>query len=100
MMNTRPISVSHLVFGLIFLGATALWVIGAATDADAPDMAVLAPAILIGAGVAGLIAIVVNARNARIGAEPLNPNVNRDVDPSTEQHHYADTGVIDQEEQQ
>jgi hypothetical protein len=68
MMNTRPISVSHLVFGLIFLGASALWAIGAATDADAPDMAVLAPTVLIGAGVAGLIAIVVNARNARAAA--------------------------------
>ena len=67
-MNTRPISVSHLVFGLIFLGGAVLWAIGAATDADAPDMAVLAPTILIGAGVAGLIAIVVNARNDRAAA--------------------------------
>jgi len=94
MMNARPISVSHLVFGLIFLGAAVLWAIGAATDADAPDMAVLSPAILIGAGVAGLIAIVVNARNARISTTPT------DVNPSTEEPQYADTGVIDQEEQQ
>jgi hypothetical protein len=65
-MNIRPISVSHLVFGLIFLGGAVLWAIGAATDADAPDMAVLGPTVLIGAGVAGLIAIVVNARNARV----------------------------------
>jgi len=100
-MNTRrPISVSHLVFGLIFLGATALWTIGAATDADAPDMALLAPAILIGAGVAGLIALVVNARNARISATAGNPIVNPSVNPTPEDPEYADTGVIDQEELQ
>lgn len=87
-MTKRPVSVSHLVFGLIFLGAAALWAIGAATGADAPDMAVLAPAVLIGAGVAGLIAIVLNARNARISTEASR-------DPE-----YADTGVIHQEEQQ
>jgi hypothetical protein len=87
-VTKRPVSVSHLVFGLIFLGAGVLWVIGAATDANAPDMAVLAPAVLIGAGVAGLIAIVLNARNARISAD-----ANQDPE-------YADTGVNHQEEQQ
>jgi hypothetical protein len=88
-VSKRPVSVSHLVFGLIFLGAAVLWVIGAATNADAPDMAVLAPAVLIGAGVAGLVAIVLNARNARISAERTNMH-----DPE-----YAGTGVIDHEEQ-
>ena len=85
-MSKRPVSVSHLVFGLIFLGAAVLWAIGAATNADAPDMAVLAPAVLIGAGVAGLVAIVLNARNARISAE------------ATQDPEYADTGVLDHEE--
>jgi len=83
-MTKRPISVSHLVFGLIFLGAAVLWAIGAATDADAPDVAVIAPAVLIGAGVAGLVAIVLNARNARIRA----------TEPP-----YAETGVLDHQEQ-
>jgi hypothetical protein len=91
-MTKRPISVSHLVFGLIFLGAAALWAIGASTDADAPDLAVLAPAVLIGAGVAGLIAIVVNARNARIAAEKA-------LSPSTTHTEYADTDVHDHQEQ-
>ena len=96
-MRKRPVSVSHLVFGLIFLGGAVLWSIGAATDADAPDIAVLAPAVLIAAGVAGLIAIVLNARNARISAQ---------AQPAEDFHHhehdhptYADTGV-DHEEQQ
>ena len=88
-MSTRPISVSHLVFGLIFLGAAALWAIGAATNADAPDVAAVAPAVLIGAGVAGLIAIVVNARNARIAAKaPVHTDTS-----------YADNGLRDDQEQ-
>jgi hypothetical protein len=65
-IRTRPVSITHLVFGLIFLGAAGLWAIGAATDADTPDLAVLAPAVLVAAGVVGLIAMVINARNARI----------------------------------
>jgi hypothetical protein len=68
-----------------------LWAVGAATDADAPDVAAVAPAVLIGAGVAGLIAIVVNARNARIKAEKA-------LGPSTHTDH-ADTGVHDHQEQ-
>jgi hypothetical protein len=88
-MTKRTISVSHLVFGLIFLGAAVLWSIGAATDADAPDLAVIAPAVLIGAGVAGLIATVVNARNTRIRtAKPVEEPVDT----------LADTTALDHEE--
>jgi hypothetical protein len=86
-MNTRPVSIAHLVFGLIFLGAAIVWAIGAATDADAPDLAVAAPAILIGAGAIGLVGIVLNARNARTRA---TTNDLDDVD---------DTLVIDKEHQ-
>jgi hypothetical protein len=98
-VTKRPVSVSHLVFGLIFLGAGVLWVIGAATDADAPDMAVLAPAVLIGAGVAGLIAIVLNARNARISAGVPATEDPTTQDPTSQDPEYADTGVLDHEEQ-
>ena len=94
-MSKRPISVSHLVFGLVFLGAAVLWAFGAATDADAPDVAVVAPAVLIGAGVAGLIAIVVNARNARVGDRTDEES----VDLGYAEPEYADTGVHDHEEQ-
>jgi hypothetical protein len=92
-MTKRTISVSHLVFGLIFLGAAVLWSIGAATDADAPDLAVIAPAVLIGAGVAGLIATVVNARNGRIRtAMPAAVPADEPVDD------LADTTVLDHAE--
>jgi len=101
-MTKRPISVSHLVFGLIFLGGAVLWAVGAATNADAPDVAAVAPAVLIGAGVAGLIAIVVNARNARIAAErALSPSTTDTAQADTEHTdtEHADTEVLDHQEQ-
>jgi hypothetical protein len=70
-IQSRPVSIAHLVFGLIFLGGAALWAVGAATDAATPDLALMAPIILIGAGVIGLVAMVVNAR--RRDAGPLEP---------------------------
>jgi hypothetical protein len=94
MTMNRPVSIAHLVFGLIFLGATGLWTIGAATDADAPDMAVLAPAVLIGAGVIGLIGIVINARNSRVHTAAADlPDIDHPNHPE-----YADTGATDTEE--
>ena len=95
-IRTRPVSIAHLVFGLIFLGAAGLWAVGAATDADTPDLAVLAPAVLIAAGVVGLIAMVINARNARVQARDENSHdrtASAYTDPET-----TDTVVIDEED--
>lgn len=64
-MNTNPIrtvSTPHLVFGVLFTGLAALWLIAQATDADIPDAAAGFPAVLIGAGIVGLVATVVNSR--------------------------------------
>ena len=61
--STRPVSIPHLVFGLIFTGGALVWLIGEATDADLPHSAIGFPAVLIGAGLAGLIGSLVNARN-------------------------------------
>ena len=86
-MSSRPVSIPHLVFALIFLGAAGLWAIGAGTDANTSDLAVLAPAVLIGAGVIGLVGIVVNARR-------------RDVPPDLVDDEYADTGAVHDHEAQ
>ena len=81
-MNTRPLSIPHLVFGLIFLGGAIVWAVGAGTDADAPDLALMAPIVLIGAGVVGLVGVVVNSRRRQpaVTAESteyeLNPSSN------------------------
>ena len=87
-MNTRPVSIAHLVFGLIFVGAAIVWAIGAATDADAPDLAVSAPIVLIGAGLIGLVGVVVNARSSRTAT--ATTNLDEASDP--------DTLVIDKEQ--
>jgi hypothetical protein len=85
-MSNRPLSIPHLVFGLIFLGGSVLWAIGAGTDAEAPDLAVMAPAVLIVAGVIGLIGVVVNARRRDTASGATDPQ-------------YAATGVDHEEEQ-
>ena len=92
-MNTRPVSIAHLVFGLIFLGASALWAIGASTDAETPDLALMAPTVLIGAGVIGLIGILVNARNARRRERDVTGNDLAGTDTA-----YAETSSTDPED--
>ena len=62
---TRPLGVAHLIFGLVFTGIAAIWLVGEVNDTDIPDLAVAFPAVLIGAGIVGLIAIMVNHRNAK-----------------------------------
>ena len=62
---TRPLGVAHLIFGLVFTGIAAIWLIGEANGTDIPDLAVAFPAVLIGAGIVGLVAITVNHRNAK-----------------------------------
>jgi hypothetical protein len=57
---SRPLSVPHLVVGLVFLGIAALWLLRETTDLEGPDFAVLGPTVLIAAGVVGLAAFVVS----------------------------------------
>ncbi|MCX6397279.1 MAG: hypothetical protein NTV23_12380 [Propionibacteriales bacterium] len=66
----RPVGVAHLIFGLIFTGLAAMWLIGEASGTDVPDLALGFPAVLIGAGVVGLVAILVNQRRARTELVP------------------------------
>jgi hypothetical protein len=93
-MNNRPLSITHLVFGLIFLGISTLWAIGASTDAEVPDLAALAPAVLIAAGVIGLIGVVVNAR--RRDDVPLDRS-QPDTDHHETNHHDAGPGAVHEE---
>lgn len=73
-LPTRRLSIPHLVFGLIFLGISAVWAIGKATDADLGHTAVGVPAVLIVAGVVGLVAAVAGSRPRRTAAaEPVEP---------------------------
>jgi hypothetical protein len=90
-MNMKSVSISHLVFGLIFLGVTSLWVVGATTDLEAPALAIWGPVVLIAAGLVGLAATIFNARNARAETEAA---------AAVRAHTHADdTVAVDQEEQ-
>lgn len=93
----RTISVPHLVFGLVFLGIAAVWSIGEASNADLPRTAVGFPAVLIAAGVIGLVAAVVNNRRrsrayaAQYQAQLADPDVTGDTDVTD------DTTVIEEQ---
>jgi hypothetical protein len=57
-MKTHPVSVSHLVVGLVFLGIATTWALEHAGVIDADGMRWVGPVILIIAGGAGLVASV------------------------------------------
>ena len=87
----RPVSVPHLVLGIVFAGIAAIWFLGEATDADLPRTAVGFPLVLIGAGVVGLIAIVANSR--RRSSPTYEPAAS-----APEQGTTDDTVVLDEEQ--
>lgn len=58
----QPVSVVHLVMGLVFLGTAALWGLHAAGVVESVELQWLAPLVLVVAGAAGLVASLVRAR--------------------------------------
>ncbi|MEO7350772.1 MAG: hypothetical protein ABIR34_01875 [Marmoricola sp.] len=61
----RSVKIPHLVFGLLFLGVAGIWAL-VVTDVITEDrLPVLAPAVLIVAGVIGLAASLASTRNRR-----------------------------------
>ncbi|MCW2867729.1 MAG: hypothetical protein JWR20_1917 [Marmoricola sp.] len=63
------VKVAHLVFALLFLGAAATWVLVETHAITAERLTVLAPALLIAAGVIGLAASLASNRNRRRGSD-------------------------------
>lgn len=61
----RGLKVPHLVFGLLFLGFAGLWVLGESGAVSGEYVAVLGPAVLILAGLVGLVASLASSRNRR-----------------------------------
>jgi hypothetical protein len=54
--------VTSLVFGLVFAGVVALWALVAGDALDLDDLGYLAPVLLIGAGVVGLVVSLTGSR--------------------------------------
>ncbi len=90
------VKVPHLVFGLLFLGVAGIWVLGASDLVSGKDLVVLAPALLIGAGVIGLVASLASGRNRRHANSQVPggyPDTTPDyLDPTT---RYTDPTVTD-----
>jgi hypothetical protein len=59
----RSVKVPHLVFGLFFLGVAGIWALVETDVINVDSLAVLGPAVLIVAGVIGLVASLANNRN-------------------------------------
>jgi len=69
-LNQQPpadhsVKITHLVFGLLFLGVAVVWALVVGDVINEGDLAVIAPAVLIAAGVVGLAASLASARNRR-----------------------------------
>jgi hypothetical protein len=105
MNTTRHVSAGHLVFGLIFLGITAIWLVGETSDVEAPALAIWGPVVLIAAGAVGLAATLFNSRQARSGLAtglqdpaPESTTVEDVADVPHDHTEDADTRVLDPEE--
>jgi hypothetical protein len=59
----RTVKVAHLVVGLLFLGISGLWLLHRQHVGGTPDLALSGPALLIAAGVVGLVVAMLNNRN-------------------------------------
>jgi hypothetical protein len=94
--QSRPVSVPHLVIGLIFTGLAIVWAIGEATNADLPRTAIGFPAVLIGAGLAGLLGTLVNARNRK---RPAIDDLENDVEDDLavdDENQTEDTTILEE----
>lgn len=61
----RRVKIAHLVFGLVFCGIVTVWALAKHGILHAGDVPVLIPAVLIGAGVLGLVAAVLAGSRGR-----------------------------------
>jgi len=85
----RSVKITHLVFGLLFLGVAVVWALVLGDVINENDLAVIAPAILIAAGVIGLATSLASARNRGSRNEqpfdrPVDAPVDQPVDDQTD----------------
>ena len=85
----RSVKITHLVFGLLFLGVAVVWALVLGDVINENDLAVIAPAILIAAGVIGLATSLASARNRGNRNEqpfdrPVDAPVDQPVDDQTD----------------
>jgi membrane-associated PAP2 superfamily phosphatase len=64
-LPTRTLKVAHLVIGVVFLGIAGVWALSTNGNIGWSASAYLAPAVLVAAGVIGLLAGLVSHRGRR-----------------------------------
>ena len=85
--GSRPVSIPHLVMGLIFLGVVAVWALAEAGVVEYDGQRWILPLVLVVAGGIGLLVSVVNGvrRSRRTsGAPTAGATDPRDDDGATE----------------
>ena len=99
-LNQQPpadhsVKITHLVFGLLFLGVAVVWALVVGDVINENDLAVLAPAILITAGVIGLAVSLASGRNRRNrdnqtfghpAEHPADHPTDKPADPALDDH--------------
>ncbi len=86
-MNDRSVKVAHLVFALLFLGTSLVWLLVATGTLSALALPYLVPGVLVAAGLLGLVAVVAGARRrdlARVTVEEPTDDEPHLVDPLEE----------------
>ena len=88
-LKTHPVNVAYLVVGLVFLGIAGSWALRASRIVDNADTQWLVPAVLLVAGVVGLVAAT--ARGLTRGSTDDN-TTGSTTDP------YEDTTILEGED--
>lgn len=83
----RTLKVPHLVFGLLFLGFASLWALGESGAISGEGVTILGPAVLVLAGVVGLVASLAAGRN-RHRRDRVAPEIPPEIPPEVA-HEFA-----------
>jgi hypothetical protein len=79
----RPVKVGYLVTGLVFIGLAGSWALRESGAVDDMTVGWMLPAILVGAGVIGLLAMLAGGVRDRGRTERVEPTSTTDLDPDT-----------------
>lgn len=83
MIKTHPLNVSYLVVGLVFLGVSGCWALQASGAVNSGDTHWMIPAVLLLAGVVGLVAVAAKGLSRGRSADDVPAYDAYDAYPAT-----------------